>query len=65
MPESRVVLFLFHNLGLLSEVLRVGVVKEVAVGGLPQPLVASLQLVGNVAVVIFFRILRHKFFGVG
>ena len=63
--EVRVVFFLLDDLDLLGEVLRIGVAEEIAVGGLAEPVVAGLELVGDVLVVLFLGVFLDIFVGVG
>ena len=65
MVEPGVVFFLLDVFDLLGVVLGVRVVVETAVGGLSEPPIAGLELIGEVGVVIFFLLFSSEFFGIG
>ena len=65
MVEVWVILLLLDNFDLFGVVFGVGIVVEAAIGGLAEPVVAGLELVGIVGVVVFLGGLVDEFLGVG
>jgi hypothetical protein len=60
----RIILLLVDDFDLFGEVLRVRIAKEVAIGGLAEPVGASLELVGDVGVVVLLGFLLDVGVGV-
>ena len=61
----RLVLQLLDQLHLLGEVLRVGVIESVVVGGLPEPVRVCSKLIWEVSIIVFQGVFLYVFLGVG